>query len=237
MSDDSDGFSVGDNTEENNQKFGDFEEGELIPPMECQPEPEGDFRPTSESQNNRDYEELPIDDQLECEKSAGMGKSVREPMMKSHGLHGENISHGDCNNGVGPINEAAGMLDGGTHQLDERDFHTKEPGSKEGPTPLIGLGKRPRANRSPPSTGSMQGPPSRSFCQSQHQNSVDGSFDLNRPTLFNQSVCEDVFSGEENQATESPPFGGEVHQQQSVLPQSVIHHSPGPGGWYRFAKV
>ncbi|KAL9999971.1 putative RNA recognition motif domain, nucleotide-binding alpha-beta plait domain superfamily [Helianthus debilis subsp. tardiflorus] len=92
MSDDSDGFSVGENNEENNQKFDDFEEGEFIPPTECQPEPEGDFRPISESQNIRDYEELPIDDQLECEKSAGMGKSVREPMMKPHGLHGK-ISH------------------------------------------------------------------------------------------------------------------------------------------------
>ncbi|MFS7952174.1 hypothetical protein Hanom_Chr07g00603911 [Helianthus anomalus] len=56
------------------------------------------------------------------------------------------------------------------------------PDVNEGPTPIVGLGKRNRAERSPPSLGSIQGLSQKLFGQSHKSKSI--SLDLNTPVMM-----------------------------------------------------
>ncbi|MFS8034289.1 hypothetical protein Hanom_Chr17g01579411 [Helianthus anomalus] len=60
----------------------------------------------------------------------------------------------------------------------------------DGPTPLVNLGKRNRMDRSPPSIGSTQGPPQRSFFHP--ENSNQDQLDLNTPVRAEPEIMVDV---------------------------------------------
>ncbi|MFS7953580.1 hypothetical protein Hanom_Chr07g00620421 [Helianthus anomalus] len=103
-------------------------------------------------------------------------------------------------------NVAAGVNECGPHPNGACGNTLVDQISKDDPTPLVRLGKRNRANRSPPSFGSMQGPPTRSFYQDCA--SDEFSFDLNRPTSDFGTL-----SGE--------PVGGVTNYQESDFEQGV----------------
>ncbi|KAF5810040.1 putative RNA recognition motif domain, nucleotide-binding alpha-beta plait domain superfamily [Helianthus annuus] len=60
----------------------------------------------------------------------------------------------------------------------------------DGPTPLVNLGKRNRMDRSPPSIGSTQGPPQRSFYYPEDSNQEQ--LDLNTPVRAGPEIMVDV---------------------------------------------
>ncbi|KAM0071560.1 putative RNA-directed DNA polymerase [Helianthus debilis subsp. tardiflorus] len=80
------------------------------------------------------------------------------------------------NNGVNGM--TAGAV-GGNPTFLERESPLMDQVDNDGPTPIVGLGKRNRNIRSPPSSESMEGPPVRGFC---HDPTGDPLFDLNRPS-------------------------------------------------------
>ncbi|MFS7902931.1 hypothetical protein Hanom_Chr01g00017261 [Helianthus anomalus] len=109
------------------------------------------------------------------EKSVEESVTVRILGTNEHGVHGEGPFHGKHNDDVGTEKMAAAKTGGDPQFLEEKetDHVTHNPVSE--PTPQHGLGKRPRAFRSPPSSGSMQGPPTRNCFQDNR--SDDGRWD------------------------------------------------------------
>ncbi|KAJ0592819.1 hypothetical protein HanHA300_Chr03g0089561 [Helianthus annuus] len=74
--------------------------------------------------------------------------------------------------------------------LQPNDFY-----SNLGPTPSNALGKRPRAFRSPPSSGSTQGPPHRLF--SHNSQSAEDSIDLNSPVTLKSGNLDNMVAVED----------------------------------------
>ncbi|MFS8018577.1 hypothetical protein Hanom_Chr15g01393661 [Helianthus anomalus] len=70
--------------------------------------------------------------------------------------------------------------------LESNQQQPNTPGINLGPTPTNALGKRPRAARTPQSSGSMEGPPNRSFFQNVESGKV--SIDLNSPSNNGRST-------------------------------------------------
>ncbi|MFS7889477.1 hypothetical protein Hanom_Chr00s000004g01607451 [Helianthus anomalus] len=114
------------------------------------------------------------------------GVSVRYPLWESQKLHGEEALHEAFNDILGNGNKAAEVPGYGPQILEERDYPILNNSIAEGPTPATGLGKRSRDVRSPPSTGSMQGPPLRNFDHC--FGSDEPSFDLIRPVTCPRSA-------------------------------------------------
>ncbi|MFS8012508.1 hypothetical protein Hanom_Chr14g01321711 [Helianthus anomalus] len=85
---------------------------------------------------------------------------------------------------------------------DRQEFNCTGP--KVGPTPAA-LGKRARDTRSPPSSGSMEGPPSRLFCPC--SDSGSHPFDLNTPLTTNTVPAENFYGGvsEQPMSVNIPP--------------------------------
>ncbi|MFS7965737.1 hypothetical protein Hanom_Chr09g00765691 [Helianthus anomalus] len=91
--------------------------------------------------------------------------------MGNNDLHGEENmtankvcnNEGDLGNRDGPIKKGGGYYgpneSGPDVGVSQPNFELGE----DGPTPIISLGKRNRDDRSPPSTGSMQGPSQKIF--------------------------------------------------------------------------
>ncbi|MFS7933279.1 hypothetical protein Hanom_Chr04g00377841 [Helianthus anomalus] len=97
-----------------------------------------------------------------------------------HEVHGESSFPKEAFNvPVGPEVEAAGDIGCGPEDNNISEKRNLDIMDQVGPTPIPGLRKRNRENRSPPSSGSMQGPPTRGFHHG--SSSSDFSFDLNRP--------------------------------------------------------
>ncbi|MFS7908128.1 hypothetical protein Hanom_Chr01g00079551 [Helianthus anomalus] len=123
------------------------------------------------------------------EKEAGQSHEQPvevETLNNDEGLHGDyGDSHGvyvtpreSTKRYEGYVGRAADN-DTGPNMVEEREIQSRNMSNPDGPTPLVGLGKRNRDTRSPPSSGSMQGPPNRVFFQDPP---ADPLFDLNRPS-------------------------------------------------------
>ncbi|KAF5754385.1 putative RNA-directed DNA polymerase [Helianthus annuus] len=148
------------------------EDGEIRSPAAEAPVPENIVRPSSSSNLNSGNEKSPVKVTLDNEEAVHVlhGKS-----------HGHMEFHNNSNKGASrTVNIEAKKLDGGPQLMEENRIGNTIYSNQEGPTPSVGLGKRNRANRSPPSSGSMQGPPTRGFFQD--PNSCNVSIDLNRST-------------------------------------------------------
>ncbi|MFS7977040.1 hypothetical protein Hanom_Chr10g00899531 [Helianthus anomalus] len=159
----------------------DVEEGEIRSPEVAISAPEKEVRSSSEPQKDPVHEPSPDNEEMD---------NVRV----LHEMHGEcSIPKEPNNNYEGTDGMEAGDFVGGPQLQEERDFGFVDQSKQDGPTPMAGLGKRNRANRSPPSSGSMQGPPTRGYNQDPITDELP--FDLNRPSIVSGS-----FSGE--------PLGG-----------------------------
>ncbi|MFS8028205.1 hypothetical protein Hanom_Chr16g01507741 [Helianthus anomalus] len=188
LSENSEEMSVNDGANDDkvvNHMFDEYEEGEVRPPEPNQPVPAVASHQSPESQPN-----------LECEEPLEDVRLVNGESV--HVLHGEHsIPKEPFNtnkvNNVGTEELAAGNSNGGSQCQDVREDPIVDPMHQDGPTPSVGLGKRSRAHRSPPSSGSMQGPPTRSFYQ--NSDNEDFSFDLNRPSAETTSVFSRCIGG------------------------------------------
>ncbi|KAF5806317.1 putative RNA recognition motif domain, nucleotide-binding alpha-beta plait domain superfamily [Helianthus annuus] len=135
---------------------------------------------------------------LENERSVEYEKSEN-----GFGMHvNDGDKHGDgtfprhsINDDVGPECLAAGKFCG-HNGAEERGCNLMDRIDQTGPTPLVGLGKRNRNLRSPPSDGSMQ--PNRGFC---HDPLGDPLFDLNRPSFSTDSRIQDPIGVESDVPT------------------------------------
>ncbi|MFS7994484.1 hypothetical protein Hanom_Chr12g01106611 [Helianthus anomalus] len=150
------GSEVGCNMED------EVEDGEIRSPIHKSPVPVVVLRSPSEPPSMPVDDRSPVNDTLDTERL--------------HELHGNPTNLKEVINGSEiPEKVAAGVTDGGPHLkgssvfgLGSHDQAVNGSGPvdqlmNDGPTPIIGLEKRSREDRSPPSTGSMQGPPIRGF--------------------------------------------------------------------------
>ncbi|MFS7986901.1 hypothetical protein Hanom_Chr11g01015711 [Helianthus anomalus] len=161
----SDASSDGDTSEEGDNIGDETEEGEIKSPVANGPVPEIIVRSTSASQVG--HEESPDNVPMENLESL-------------HDVHGEIKSPSNINEvNAGALKVAAATSNSGPQQLVEKENDYLDNANQYGPTPITGLQKRNRAVRSPPSTDSMVGPPSRGFFQ--NLNTEDSSIDLNNP--------------------------------------------------------
>ncbi|KAJ0808895.1 hypothetical protein HanPI659440_Chr01g0008521 [Helianthus annuus] len=204
-------------------------------------EEEGEFRhhectnPASEGPVDFPADGSPTPERLlspECgrfrnEKSAEGSETFRISGNNDYGGNGEEFSHGKHNDDVGTEKMAAEKVGGDSQFLEERgtDHVTHNPVSE--PTPQHGLGKRPRAFRSPPSSGSMQGPPTRNCLQGNR--SDEESFDLNRPGFTESSVDGVPYVPGVRSRSEPNPVEGESYLQPDVLLRSEGVSAPDPG--------
>ncbi|KAM0027520.1 putative RNA recognition motif domain, nucleotide-binding alpha-beta plait domain superfamily [Helianthus debilis subsp. tardiflorus] len=141
--------SDGDTSEEGDNMEDDTEEGEIKSPAANVPVPENIVRSTSAAQVG--HEESPDNEPL------GNLESL-------HAVHGEIKSPSNFNKvNTCTLNVAATTSNSGPQQLVEKENDYLDNVNQYGPTPITGLGKRNRDVRSPPSTDSMVGPPTRGF--------------------------------------------------------------------------
>ncbi|KAJ0483181.1 hypothetical protein HanIR_Chr13g0662091 [Helianthus annuus] len=167
-SESSDASTNDDHIEEGDNVEDEVEDGEIRSPVVNAPVSEEAVRSPSESHVNAGNEEPPDNETLDNVETL-------------HGVHGKSKKRPDFNNGnIEVINSAATNLNSGPHLSVGNENGYYDNLNQDGPTPIIGLGKRNRANRSPPSTGSMQGPPTRGFFQ--NPDPGESSFDLNQST-------------------------------------------------------
>ncbi|KAJ0917795.1 putative RNA recognition motif domain, nucleotide-binding alpha-beta plait domain superfamily [Helianthus annuus] len=150
---------------------------------------------------------------------ASVGIEISDVNMGLHEKAGE--VHGECsmpresnyfNNGVtGMTAEVLGdnttFVERGNPLTDQVDH--------DGPTPIVGLGKRNRNLRSPPSSESMEGPPVRGFC---HESTGDTLFDLNRPSSPADSGNHETSSNFRHGGLEVPVPNSEPNAPGSVNP-------------------
>ncbi|MFS7973722.1 hypothetical protein Hanom_Chr09g00860031 [Helianthus anomalus] len=171
------------------------EDGEIRSPEMVRPAPEISNRSPSEPLIHPVGEKSPEEEEAET-------------VEVLHELHGESsIPRVTVNVHVGTEEVAAGGYGSGPHVLENCGNSNVDQLEQDGPTPVVGLGKRSREDRSPPSSGSMQGPPLRGF--SQNIPSGEFSFDLNRPNADISYSFGDLM--EENS-----------HSQPVVNPEKVV---------------
>ncbi|MFS8010980.1 hypothetical protein Hanom_Chr14g01303431 [Helianthus anomalus] len=137
--DESDGNSIDGGSEDGCNMEDEVEDGEIRYPILKSPVPVVEVRPPSEPPS------APVND--------------RSPEIETldtewlHDLHGNPTNPKEVINGsVIPEKEAAGVNDGGSHLKGTCVSGLVDQLIDDGPTPMVGLGKRNRANRSPPST-------------------------------------------------------------------------------------
>ncbi|MFS8031269.1 hypothetical protein Hanom_Chr17g01543821 [Helianthus anomalus] len=153
------------------------EDGEVRSPEIVRPAPETSNRSSSEPSIQPVSEKSPEVEEVET-------------VEMLHEMHGESsIPRVTVNVPVGPEEVAAGCYGSGPQHLENCGNSKVDQLEQDGPTPIVGIGKRSREDRSPPSTCSMQGPPIRGF--SQNTSSGDFSFDLNRPNADNSFSFRD----------------------------------------------
>ncbi|MFS7985472.1 hypothetical protein Hanom_Chr11g00998751 [Helianthus anomalus] len=179
-----------------------IEDGECTAPVAPQPDPKAVGRPWTEYRSSPENVLLPEVERLESEKFPNAGESFRDPLWEAHGMHGDDSSHETFNDNMGNEKKADELSGCGPQLLEERGNSILNNSIEEGPTPVIGLGKRSRDVRSPPSTGSMQGPPLRSF--NHCFGSGESSFDLNRPVTCSRFTSERNFVDVEGSGSKSP---------------------------------
>ncbi|KAJ0714174.1 putative RNA recognition motif domain, nucleotide-binding alpha-beta plait domain superfamily [Helianthus annuus] len=188
-SEEPDNVSVAGGDEEVVNMVDEVEEGEIRSPVRKSPVPEECSRPPSDPPSDPVIDRSPLRVNLDAEKSRDMFVDIEEPVsIGVHGLHGEHdVSI--------PEILAANLNGSGPRAKGVNNNHIVDHSAKDGPTPLTGLGKRNRADRSPPSSGSQQGPPLKSFFQDPTPEDI--SFDLNRPSLSAENSAGGEILGEQ----------------------------------------
>ncbi|MFS7902068.1 hypothetical protein Hanom_Chr01g00006941 [Helianthus anomalus] len=165
------------------------EDGEIRSPATPASSPEKEDRPSSGDQDvpRVETQKVPVH-----EKSPSFEKADNERLLYDErgGLHGESTYpreyyHNNERNKV----LAAEKVTGGPNLQEERGCNFVDQINQFGPTPISGLGKRSRDVRSPPSSGSMQGPPNRAFAQDPP--AANPRFDLNRPSYTSDSLNDE----------------------------------------------
>ncbi|MFS7912016.1 hypothetical protein Hanom_Chr02g00124891 [Helianthus anomalus] len=163
-----DGDSVCNNGEDHNMAdenlVDDVEEGEIRSPAAAALSPEK----KGETSN-----EQPLVVEKSCEVVGLHGKHGARPCP----WESNNINEGNVEKAA-EINEFSNVVEERVSQFCNNNNNL------DGPTPSVGLGKKNRDTRSPPSSGSMQGPPARTFFQDPP---TDPSLDLNRPSKSSDS--------------------------------------------------
>ncbi|MFS7928112.1 hypothetical protein Hanom_Chr04g00317031 [Helianthus anomalus] len=118
-----------------------------------------------------------------------------------------------------PINDRPAVVSNININKNNNSHHPTGLSKSQGPTPIAALGKRPRNVRSPPSAGSTQGPPIRTFFQ--NINEDNNSIDLNAPAGTNNG---DPNSSGNQLETPVQQRDGERHPQgdssDSPIPES-----------------
>ncbi|MFS7922303.1 hypothetical protein Hanom_Chr03g00247511 [Helianthus anomalus] len=123
------------------------EDGEISSPVINSPTPEPGHRSLSEPQMDTGNEKSPEVEKMETEKPV-------------HVVHGDPSSPRESNNAtVGPEVVATERSACGSQDQAVNGISRVDQLMKESPIPIIGLRKRSREDRSPPSSGSMQGHP------------------------------------------------------------------------------
>ncbi|MFS7960431.1 hypothetical protein Hanom_Chr08g00703101 [Helianthus anomalus] len=153
------------------------EDGECTPPIA--PVQVSGSRPETELRCSPENTLSPEGVRLEPNERPDAEASVRVPSRESQRLHGEEEMHATFNDVVGKENKTAKVSGCGPQLLEERESSKVGNPIVEGPTPVNGLGKRPRNVRSPPSIGSLQGPAHKTF--DHFFGAGESSLDLNRP--------------------------------------------------------
>ncbi|MFS7896402.1 hypothetical protein Hanom_Chr00s004632g01724261 [Helianthus anomalus] len=224
--DDSDG-----NSEDGGSKVGcnmedEVEDGEIRSPIHKSPVPEVVPRSPPESPS------IPVDDRSQ--------ENVTLDTERLHEVHGiPTILKEVINESEIPEKVAAGATDGGPRleglSVDGLGSHDKSVNGSgpvdqllnDGPTPIFGLGKRSREDRSPPSSGSMQGPPIRGF----HHYPLPGelSFDLNNPASEHMSSRGAPAGGNLSYHSEVNMDEESLGDEQSKPSERLHDHQPEPG--------
>ncbi|MFS7902071.1 hypothetical protein Hanom_Chr01g00006971 [Helianthus anomalus] len=165
------------------------EDGEIRSPATPASSPEKEDRPSS---GDQDVPRVETQKVSVHEKSPSFEKADNERLLHDErgGLHGESTYpreyyHNNERNKV----LAAEKVTGGPNLQEERGCNFVDQINQFGPTPISGLGKRSRDVRSPPSSGSMQGPPNRAFAQDPP--AANPRFDLNRPSYTSDSLNDE----------------------------------------------
>ncbi|MFS8027182.1 hypothetical protein Hanom_Chr16g01495611 [Helianthus anomalus] len=202
------------------------EDGEIRSPVQKSPIPVVEIRSPSEPPSD------PVVDRTsEFEKTDNEGL---------HELH-ENtlINKIGINDVEVPEKEAVGIFDSGpnlkgssgfglgSHEQETNGTRLVEQLKNDGPTPNIGLGKRSRKDRSPPSIGSMQGPSTRSF----PHRPLTGEFyfDLNRSTSEHLHSGESLAGGEKSPPSEINPGDEGTGIVPTRPPEEFGDYRPDPG--------
>ncbi|MFS7903243.1 hypothetical protein Hanom_Chr01g00021721 [Helianthus anomalus] len=138
-----------------------FEEGEIRQPEDDQPIPDRNMVSPVRMAPVAGAVDAPEFERMEDETLNTEDEAVQFSLRKSHILHGKKSTHENSNYDVGPdvLLEKTSTVEPQSKEVRESCLMGQS--SLDGPTPQAGLGKRPRAFRSPPSSDSMQGPPSR----------------------------------------------------------------------------
>ncbi|MFS7935573.1 hypothetical protein Hanom_Chr05g00405091 [Helianthus anomalus] len=213
---------------ENNRMEDDLEEGECSSPVIPQSDPVGGCHPLPVDRKSPENDSPGEVGQSEHVKFPGVGESVRDPTPVSQEVHGDGSMHED-NNGMGNDNMVAEVSGGGPQILEERENVLLDKNNVVGLSPAFGLGKRSREVRSPPSTGSMQGPPMRNF--NHDFESGDTSFDLNRPVSSPRCSVSRKSVDKDNSGSRSP----QVESNQRLSDERL--HKVQSGSSYGFGRI
>ncbi|KAM0047199.1 hypothetical protein Hdeb2414_s0009g00325641 [Helianthus debilis subsp. tardiflorus] len=207
--------------EEDTNMVDEVEEGEIRSLVLNSSVPEEVNRPPSEPLSEPVNDQSPVNERLGPDRSRAMdGDNEESVPVGLHEVHGESSNHNS-------ENVAAGSYDCGPYHKGVNNINLVDHLDQEGPTPHIGLGKRNRANRSPPSSDSMQGPPIKSFYQAPDPD--DYSFDLNRPSSASGVfLCESVGESNQLQLTLDLAAGRNI-ESASGLPNLNSGFSPNLG--------
>ncbi|MFS7933322.1 hypothetical protein Hanom_Chr04g00378391 [Helianthus anomalus] len=176
--------SVGMNGEDQNM-VDEVEEGEIRSPEESVPSPEKVL--DNERSLNEDPQKFVVREQSPCPDTLDNERMLHENIGEMHEEF--SIPRKPNFNNEEVKSRAAEEFNDGPIMQEEREGNTMDNNYQFGPTPIVGLGKRSRAFRSPPSAGSMQGPPSRGFFQDPIAG--DHRIDLNRPLSASVSISDE----------------------------------------------
>ncbi|MFS7930300.1 hypothetical protein Hanom_Chr04g00342611 [Helianthus anomalus] len=176
--------SVGMNEEDQNM-VDEVEDEEIRSPEATVPSPEKMLE--NERSLHEDPQKFSVQEQSPCPDTFDNERPLHENIGELHGDYSKprepNFNNEEDNS------MAAEKFNGGPIMQEEREGNIMDKTYQFGPTPIVGLGKRSRAHRSPPSAGSMQGPPSRGFFQDSPTG--DHRIDLNRPLSATASISEE----------------------------------------------
>ncbi|MFS7998658.1 hypothetical protein Hanom_Chr12g01156491 [Helianthus anomalus] len=150
-----------DMNEEDQNMMDEVEEREIRSPEKSVPSPKKTL--DNERPLHEDPQKCVVHEQSPCPDTLNNERTLHENIGEMHENYYNPRESYFNNEEVNSM--AADKFNGGPNMQEEREGNNMDKIYQFGPTPIVGLGKRSRANRSPPSAGSMQGPPNRGFFQ------------------------------------------------------------------------